>query len=104
MERQRPRVLIFAFKKEAYINELIKAAASDDPLSRCVAAASSDTPRALLKVLCTDPDPTVRKCVANNQATPPKYAALAMEGKGEETASVVIKFERQKKGYLAMLF
>ena len=106
MEGKRPLVLIYGLNKDHYIAELIKAATSEDPMYRCVAAAAEDTPRKLLKELCDDQNPLVRRCAANNAATPPKYAARVAEEKGdkEDGKTVVIRFERKKKAYYATLF
>lgn len=106
MEGKRPIVFIFGVNREHYVAELIKAAASEDPMYRCVAAAAEETPRKLLKELCTDPNPLVRRCAANNAATPPKYAARAADDKEGDCdgKTVVISFERKKKAYYAKLF
>jgi len=106
MDGKRPLVFIYGLNKDHYIAELIKAAASEDPMYRCVAAAAEDTPRQFLKTLCMDSNSLVRRCAANNAATPPKYAARAAEETGgkEDGKAVVIRFERKKKAYYATLF
>lgn len=105
MQGKTPVIFILASTKKRYREEMIHAALSDEPLYRCIAASSEDTPCKLLKKLSEDSDKRVLYCAANNPATPPKYAAQAAEGCKDlaEADRQIVKFERDEKAYVAML-
>jgi len=107
---KKPQAFIYGLNKEAYIAELVKSAMSDNKMSRCLAAAAADTPRSMLKLLASDPEPMVRWFVANNKATPPKVAAQALEGldRNSMDGMFILEFGRKvgkkKKAYYGLLY
>jgi len=107
---KKPKAFVYGLNKEAYIAELVKSAMSESTMSRCLAAAAADTPRSMLKLLASDPEPMVRWFVGNNKATPPKVVAQALEGleRNSMDGMFILEFGRKvgkkKKAYYALLY